>query len=105
MHTGQTSQIWEVVEVTSSRHFGMKLLLSEKAAVSEMRKQLLHEANVGRELAHPNIIRIAAVGADKKNPYYVMEYFPAGSLKIRLMRKQYDFIRERVHSILKQAAI
>jgi serine/threonine protein kinase len=105
MHTGQTSQIWEVVEVASGRHFGMKLLLPEKAADPEMRKQLLHEANVGKELAHPNIIRIAAVGNDRKNPYYVMEYFPAGSLKIRLMRKQFDFIRERVHSILKQAAI
>ena len=27
MATGQTSQVWEVVEVASGRHFAMKLLL------------------------------------------------------------------------------
>jgi len=105
MMTGQTSQVWEVVEVTSSRHFAMKLLLPEKISDSDMRKAMIHEAHVGKELAHQNIIRIHHVGRDSKNPYYVMEYFPAGSLKIRLIRKQYEFIRERIHSILKQCAI
>src|SRR5437773_5436937 len=33
-----------------------------------------------------------------------MEFFPAGSLKARLTNKHYDFIRERAHSIFKQAA-
>ena len=28
--TGQTSQVWEVVEVASHRHFAMKMLLPEK---------------------------------------------------------------------------
>ena len=105
MMTGQTSQVWEVVEQASSRHFAMKLLLPEKLSDVDMRKAMMHEANVGKELAHQNIIRIHYVGRDRKNPYYVMEYFPAGSLKIRLLRKQYDFIRERIHSILKQCAI
>ena len=105
MNTGQWSQVWEVVEATSGRHFAMKLLLPEKVGDKDLRRQLLHEAAVGKQLAHQNIIRIANVGNDPKNPYYVMEYFPAGSLKIRLIRKQYDFIRERVHSILKQTAI
>jgi serine/threonine protein kinase len=105
MMTGQTSQVWEVVEQASSRHFAMKLLLPEKLSDVDMRKAMTHEANVGKELAHQNIIRIHYVGRDRKNPYYVMEYFPAGSLKIRLIRKQYDFIRERIHSILKQCAI
>ena len=105
MMTGQTSQVWEVVEASSGRHFAMKLLLPEKIADTDMRRAMIHEANVGKQLAHQNIIRIHFVGKDSKNPYYVMEYFPAGSLKIRLIRKQYDFIRERIHSILKQCAI
>jgi serine/threonine protein kinase len=105
MMTGQTSQVWEVVEVTSSRHFAMKLLLPEKVGDPNMRRAMTHEASVGKELQHQNIIRIHFVGKDAKNPFYVMEYFPAGSLKIRLIRKQYEFITERVHSILKQAAI
>jgi serine/threonine protein kinase len=104
MVTGQTSQVWEVVEVTSHRHFAMKLLLEEKARQPLQRRLLLHEAAVGKKLAHPNIIKIVAVSKDPKNPYYVMEYFPAGSLKLRILRKQMEWIWERAHSIIKQGA-
>jgi len=103
MVTGQTSQVWEVRD-GSGRHFAMKLLLPEKAADAAYRRFLLHEANVGKELAHPNIIRIVTVGKDAHNPYFVMEFFPAGNLKLRIMRKETDFIREKAQDILKQAA-
>jgi serine/threonine protein kinase len=33
-----------------------------------------------------------------------MEFFPGGSLKMRMMRKQSEFIREQAHNILKQGA-
>lgn len=104
MMTGQTSQVWEVVELSSHRHFAMKLLLPEKARSAEHRRFLYHEASVGKQLAHPNVIKIIHVEKDWKNPYFVMEFFPSGSLKMRLMRKQMDFIREHAHSIFKQAA-
>lgn len=102
--TGQSSQVWEVVEVSSHRHFAMKLLLPEKASDPEAKRLLYHEARVGKKLAHQNVIRIVHVGEDKKNHYFCMEFFPAGSLKMRLMRKQFDFIKERAHNIFKQAA-
>jgi serine/threonine protein kinase len=102
--TGQSSQVWEVVEVSSHRHFAMKLLLPEKAKDPESKRLLYHEARVGKKLAHPNVIRIVHVGQDKKNHYFCMEFFPAGSLKMRLMRKQHEFIKERAHNIFKQAA-
>ena len=86
--TGQSSQVWEVVELASHRHFAMKLLLPEKAREPEHRKLLRHEATVGKAMAHPNIIKIITVSKDPKNPYFVMEYFPAGSLKLRIVRKQ-----------------
>jgi serine/threonine-protein kinase len=104
MMTGQTSQVWEVVEVSSHRHFAMKLLLPEHAVKAEMRALLFHEATVGKQLSHPNVIRIVTINKDPKNPYFVMEYFPGGSLKVRLIRKQLDFIREHAHGIFKQAA-
>src|SRR5262245_31810500 len=104
MMTGQTSQVWEVVEVSSHRHFAMKLLLPEKISGSEHRRILLHEARVGKQLAHSNIIRIVTVCEDRKNPYFVMEFFPAGSLKLRILRKQMNFIKERAHNIFRQAA-
>jgi serine/threonine-protein kinase len=104
MMTGQSSQVWEVVELASHRHFAMKLLLPEKARESEHRRLLLHEAMVGRQMAHPNVIKIVSVGKDPKNPYFVMEYFPAGSLKLRIVRKQFDFINERLPGILQKVA-
>ncbi len=104
MMTGQTSQVWEVVEVSSHRHFAMKLLLPENAAKADVRALLFHEASVGQAMAHQNIIRIVSVNKDMKNPYFVMEFFPGGSLKVRLMRKQTDFIREHALNIFKQAA-
>jgi eukaryotic-like serine/threonine-protein kinase len=102
--SGQSSQVWEVVELSSHRHFAMKLLLPEKIADAESRRMLFHEAEVGKKLAHPNVIRITHLSKDPKTPYFVMEYFPAGSLKARLLGKDLAFIKARAHSIFKQAA-
>lgn len=102
--TGQHSQVWEVVETSSHRHFAMKLLLQERAKDAVSRNMLYHEAKVGLEMTHPNVIRIVYVSNESVNHYFVMEFFPAGSLKARLVNKTYDFIRERAHSIFKQAA-
>src|SRR5262245_21331943 len=74
--TGQTSQVYEAVENNSGRHFAMKLLLPEKTSDSQARKFLLHEAEVGLTLTHPNVIRIVKVSNNPNNPYFVMEFFP-----------------------------
>jgi serine/threonine protein kinase len=92
-----------------SRHFALKLLLPEKAVEAESRRFLLHEAKVGKQLAHPNIIKIVHIGHDRKNPYFVMEYFPAGNLKVRLQkstkdRKEKEWLIEHNLGILKSWA-
>lgn len=104
MMTGQTSQVWEAVELSSHRHFAIKLLLPEKLHDTEHRDLLFHEAEVGMKLAHPNVIRIIKVVRDKHNPHFIMEFFPAGNLKLRVMHKKWDFIKEKAHDIFKQAA-
>jgi serine/threonine-protein kinase len=104
MMSGQTSQVWEVVELSSHRHFAMKLLLPEKVRNATFRRFLLHEAMVGKKLAHPNVIKILHVDRNPKNPYFIMEFFPAGSLKLRLLRKQTDFIFTHLQNIVKKAA-
>jgi len=105
MVTGQNSQVWEVVETHSARHFAMKILLPEKAKDSAARHELFHEAEVGIQLRYPNVIKITHVSKDKnKEPYFVMEYFPAGSMRSRLIYKQYAFIKEHARKIFKQAA-
>src|SRR5262249_38858372 len=76
----------------------------EHAGKGEARKLLYHEASVGKQLTHANVIRIVTVNKDPKNPYFVMEYFPGGSLKQRMMTKQHDFVRDNALSFVKQAA-
>ena len=104
MMSGQTSQVWEVVEKTSHRHFAMKILLPEKTGDEECVKSIIHEGSVGKKLAHPFIIKIVHFSKSPKNPYFVMEYFPAGSLKLRMLRKQAEFVKGFADKILKDAA-
>ncbi|MGE3806382.1 MAG: serine/threonine-protein kinase [Gemmataceae bacterium] len=104
MMTGQTSQVWEVADMSSGLHFAIKLLLPEHAKNKETRSLLFHEAEVGKELAHPNIIRVVSVNKDEKHPHFVMDFFPGGNMKVRIQRKESDFIKQHAHNILKQAA-
>src|SRR6476646_3856107 len=104
MQTGQSSQVWEVVETSSHRHFAMKLLLPEKEKDAEHRHLLFHEAAVGQQLAHSNIIRVVTLNKTHHPPYFVMEFFPGGSMKFRLLKKQTEFIRENAQAIFRQGA-
>jgi serine/threonine protein kinase len=104
MQTGQTSQVWEAAHTSSHLHFAIKMLLPEHAEDSTQRDFLFHEADIGMQLKHPNVIHVVSVHKDKKRPHFVMDFFPGGSLKMRIMHKETDFIKEHAHEILKQAA-
>jgi serine/threonine-protein kinase len=104
LQTGQVSQVFEVVEPHSNRHFAMKVLLPEAAEKSNVRGDLFHEAEVGIKLRHENVIHILKVSRDAHSPHFIMEYFPSGSMRTRLMGKDFTFIKENARNIFKQAA-
>jgi eukaryotic-like serine/threonine-protein kinase len=104
LQTGQTSQVFEVVETQSNRHFAMKLLLPEAASEPEQRRGLFNEAEVGDKLTHPNVIRIFKVSRSEATPHFIMEFFPAGSLRLRLQAKDFAFIKEHSRKIFKGVA-
>jgi serine/threonine-protein kinase len=104
LQTGQSSQVYEVVEMASMRHFAMKILLPEHAKNPDQRRLLFYEADVGRKLAHPNVIKILVVNRDPNLPYFIMEFFPSGSLRTKMQLKQFDFLKQNVEKIFKQAA-
>jgi serine/threonine protein kinase len=104
LQTGQTSQVFEVVEPTSHRHFAMKLLLPEMATNPEQRRALFNEAEVGVKLTHQNVIRIHKVNRAPDTPHFIMEFFPAGSLRLRLQAKDFKFIKEHSRKIFKSVA-
>jgi serine/threonine protein kinase len=104
LQTGQSSQVFEVVEPTSNRHFAMKLLLPEAASKPEERQALFNEAEIGIKLAHQNVVRIYKVNRSPETPHFIMEYFPSGSLRLRLQAKDMKFIREHARKIFREAA-
>ncbi|MCS6852014.1 MAG: serine/threonine protein kinase [Gemmataceae bacterium] len=104
MGTGQTSQVWDVVELSSGKHYAMKILLPEFVTKAEHRQLLTHEAEVGKKFDHPNIIKVYKLVKEPKEAYYIMECFPSTSLKQRIMRKEEQFIREKAQEIFKQVA-
>ncbi|MBM3980376.1 MAG: serine/threonine protein kinase [Planctomycetes bacterium] len=104
LQTGQTSQVFEVVEIKSNRHFAMKLLLPEAAEKGDQRKGLFNEAEIGVKLSHPNVIRIVKVSRSQTTPHFIMEFFPSGSLRLRLQAKDFTFLKEHARKIFKGAA-
>ena len=104
LQTGQTSQVFEVVEPSSNRHYAMKLLLPESASDQEQRQNLFNEAEVGVKLAHQNVIRIIKVNRSLETPHFIMEFFPSGSLRLRLQAKDLRFVKDHARKIFKEAA-
>jgi len=103
--TGTATQIWEVRKAGGTQSLAMKILLPEAFKNPEMKKNLKHEASVGKSLEHPNIIRIQDVKFAKKYGYYIMEYFRGGNVKsmIRSEKSQVQAKAKRIVECLSQA--
>lgn len=104
MTTGHSSQTWEVMDVSGEHRFCMKILLPEKAGDKQQQRLLFHEAEVGKQLSHPNLLKIIDVSKDRKMPFLITEYFPVTSMKVRILKKQLDFIKQHALAIFQQAA-
>lgn len=104
LQTSQKTQVFEVVEPVSNRHFAMKLLLPEAADDPVERAMLFHEAEVGIEMRHENVVHIIKVNKSQTTPHFIMEYFPSGSLRERLKKKDSSFIKQHSRKIFKQMA-
>jgi serine/threonine protein kinase len=102
--TGQHSQVWEVEELYTGRHYALKILLPEAAAQRIHRRMMANEARVGMQLDHPNIIKTFKYFADDEAPHLIMELFPASNLRLRILR-QHPVIYECTRQILEQAAL
>lgn len=106
LQTSLFTQVFEVVEPNSGRHFAMKILLPEHSDNAKHRKPLFAEAEIGIKLRHENVVNVIKVNKSLQTPHFVMEYFPAGSIRKRLQSKDprdKEFLKQHAKKIFKQA--
>lgn len=105
LHQGQNSTVMEVAQDGSGKHFVLKQLLPTKAGDPVERKLFEFEAKLGQELRHPNMIKVHEYVKDRKQPYFVMDYFPS-STHLRLFvgkPAQFEWVRPKLHWIIEQS--
>ncbi|MEZ6058266.1 MAG: protein kinase [Planctomycetaceae bacterium] len=79
--TGNSTQVWEVLQRSSGQTFAMKLMLPQGFRDPEQKKALKHEYSVAKSLEHPNIIQMFDLVMTKEHAYFIMEYFRSTNLK------------------------
>jgi serine/threonine protein kinase len=105
LHPGHTSMVMEVVQEASQRRFALKQLLASRAEDADEYRAFAHEAKLGMELRHPNLIRVYEFVKDKVQPYFVMELFTGHHLKLSIARPSvYPMPKAQLHRIIEQAA-
>ena len=58
IHPGATSVVMEVLQEGTQRRFALKQLLASRAEDRDEYKAFMHEAKLGMELRHPNLIKV-----------------------------------------------
>jgi eukaryotic-like serine/threonine-protein kinase len=105
IHPGATSVVMEVLQEGTQRRFALKQLLASRAEDRDEYKAFVHEAKLGIELRHTNLMRVYEFVKDSAQPYFVMELFTGYHLKLPIARPSvYAMPRTLLHRIIEQAA-
>jgi serine/threonine protein kinase len=101
MMTGQTSQIWEVIDDRAGTRFAMKHLLPDYARAREHLALLKNEFDVARSLDHPHIIKMHEMVNHKGTPHVIMELFPHLNLKQQIAQQGPASLATRAQKIIR----
>lgn len=106
IHPGATSVVMEVLQESTGKRFAMKQLLASRGVDREERKAFEFEAKIGRDLYHPNLVRVHDYFKDAEQPYFVMDLFPSYHLKLPIARPSvYPMPVAQLHRIMEQVAV
>ena len=78
---GRQCQVWSAFDSTTGRQVAVKVLMPEFAADKAQRRQLEHELRVGKDLDHPNLIRVHRLSEYQRMPCLVMDLFACPNLR------------------------
>jgi eukaryotic-like serine/threonine-protein kinase len=105
IHPGATSVVMEVIQEGTQRRYALKQLLASRAEERDEYKAFMHEAKLGMDLRHPNLIRVIEFVKDRTQPYFVMELFTGLHLKLPIARPSiYPLPKTLLHRIIEQSA-
>ncbi|MEM9409641.1 MAG: serine/threonine-protein kinase [Planctomycetota bacterium] len=101
---GTTSAVWEAVRTGEKERVALKLLLSKYQKDKKEIAAMIHEAEVGKEVRHPNVIAIFDYHTANDIPFVSMQLFPAKNLKIEL-RERPLYVQINIKQIVQKCAI
>lgn len=78
--SGGTSTVWRALQTPLKRIVAIKLLHGGSLADPSAQQRFQGEAEAIAKITHPGIVPIYEIGNHEGVPYYVMQYFPGGSL-------------------------
>ncbi len=81
IRAGQTCQVWEALRTGTEERVALKVLLQEHLKKKDQVEALRHEAEVGKTLEHPRVIKIHGFYQQHTLPFIAMELFTANNLK------------------------
>ena len=103
IRSGTTTQVWEALRAGESERIALKVLLRDFRTDKYEIGQLKHEAAVGKDMDHPNVIRIFGYHEDQGYPLLAMQLSLSKNLKI-VLRELPDFTAANVVPIIRGCA-
>ncbi|MDC0935477.1 serine/threonine-protein kinase [Pirellulales bacterium] len=103
IRAGALFEIWAVRPVAETKAYAMKWLPPGDRHSRQAAGELKHEFNVGKTIAHPNIIKTHDYGTGKDGTYLVMELFKTPNLKQQI-HEGIENLHWRLEEILDGAA-
>ena len=88
IRAGNSTQVWEAVRSGEKKRIALKVLTSRYRKDKHEIAQLKHEANIGKQLKHENVIEIYDYYDETGIPLISMELFHANSVKISIREKR-----------------
>jgi serine/threonine protein kinase len=103
VRAGTATQVWEAVRTGQKERVALKVLTSSFRKDKNEIAQLKHEATIGKELEHRNVIKIFDYYDDAGIPLVAMELFHARNLKLS-MREQPEQMKPMLTPIIRRCA-
>lgn len=104
IRAGTTTQVWEAIRSGEKERIALKVLMKDFRKDRYEIGQLKHEALVGADLDHPNVIKIFGFHDDQGYPLISMQLFNARNLKIE-MRERHEFMLPNLSPIIRSCAM